>query len=245
MSKEIKTMYTVTLEIGVSHVGDTYTYAELKNGIENISEAMNYVVNKYQFMSGEGWGSTHVTGAHPDLTLTGCRIFGDAAQDYIFGLKDKFGADRDTMLRLTVTDSSSGSAVTKTWLQPVTVADIQEWNGAATDDSSISITLSSNGKPTTSNTAPLAGLSVVSVAGSSSGKTSIYVNPVVSGATYRYKTAASVTLPALGAAVSSWGDGAYTPGTQITATTGNYIAIVEKDGSGNAVRGGIALVTSA
>ena len=245
MIEEIKTMYKLKLEIGISHVGNSYTYAPLKAGIENISEAMNYVVNKYQFMSGDGWGNTHVTGAHPEWTATGKRIFGDPAQDYIFGLKDKFGADRDTMLRVTIVDSSSGSSVTKSWVQPVTISDIQEWSGATTDDSSISITIASNGKPTSENAAPLADLLVVSVAGSTSGKTSIYVNPVVSGATYRYKTAASVTLPALGAAVGSWGDGAYTPGTQITATTGNYIAVVEKDANGNAVRGGIAVVTSA
>ena len=214
MVEEIKTMYKIQLDIGISHVGDTYTYAPLRAGIENISEAMNYVVNKYQFMSGEGWGNTHVTGAHPEWTATGKRIFGDPAQDYIFGLKNRFGAERDTMLRLTIIDSSSGSDVTKSWLQPVTIADIQEWSGASTDDSSISITIASNGKPTAANTAPLADLLVVSVAGSSSGKTAIYVNPVSPGATYRYKAAASVSLPALGAAVGSWGDGAYTPGTK-------------------------------
>lgn len=242
---EIKTIYNVSVEIGTSCVGGVWSYSPLAAGIENLTENMNNVTQKYQFLANHGWGSTHVTGAHPEYVVTGKRIFGDAAQDYIFGLKNKFGDERNTMLRITVTDNSSGSAVTKTWTQPVTVSDIKEWDGASTDDSSISITLTGNGEPTVSNTAPLADLLVVSVAGSTSGKTSIYVNPVVSGATYRYKTAASVSLPALGAAVGSWGDGAYTPGTQITATTGHYIAVVEKDASGNAVRGGIAVVTSA
>lgn len=149
---EIKTMYEVKVEIGTALASSTWTYSELSAGIENLSEAMNYVINKYQFMANKGWGSTHVTGAHNEITLTGRRIFGDAAQDYIFSKKAKFGADRDTSLKISVTDNSGTSAVTKVWTQDVTISDIQEWNGATTDDSAISIVLSCNGEPTESTT---------------------------------------------------------------------------------------------
>ena len=148
MSEQYVTMYGLTLELGVAKSADgTWDYAPLKAGIDNIAEAMNYVINKYQFMANEGWGSTHVTGAHPEYTLTGKRILGDAAQDYIFSLKHAFGEARDSMLRLTFTDKSSGEAVKKEILQPVTIADMQEWSGATTDDSAINIVLSCNGKP--------------------------------------------------------------------------------------------------
>lgn len=141
-------MYNVSLEIGTTCSDGSWTYVPLKKGIENLSESMNYVINKYQFMSGEGWGSTHITGAHNEITLTGRRILGDAAQDYIFSLKDKFGDERNSSMKLTVTDSSSGTPVTKVWTQDVVISDMQEWSGASTDDSAISITLSCNGKPT-------------------------------------------------------------------------------------------------
>lgn len=148
MSEQYVTMYELSLELGTTRTEDgTWNYAPLKAGIDNIAEAMNYVINKYQFMANEGWGSTHVTGAHPEYTLTGKRILGDAAQDHIFSLKHVFGDGRESMLRLSFKDGSSGETVEKEILQPVTIADIQEWNGATTDDSAINIVLSCNGKP--------------------------------------------------------------------------------------------------
>lgn len=148
MSEQYVTMYELTLGLGITKNEDgTWNYAPLKAGIDNIAEAMNYVINKYQFMANEGWGSTRVTGAHPEYTLTGKRILGDAAQDYIFSLKHVLGDGRDSMLRLTFKDKSSGEVVEKEILQPVTIADMQEWSGATTDDSAINIVLSCNGKP--------------------------------------------------------------------------------------------------
>ena len=159
MSQDVKTMYNVKLEIGTSFAAQTstWTYSELRNGIENLSEAMNYVINKYQFFSEEGWGSTHITGAHNEITLTGRRIMGDAAQDYIFSKKDKFDRERETSMKITVTDSSGASPIQKVWTQDVVIADMQEWNGATTDDSAISIVLSCNGKPTITTTTPNGG----------------------------------------------------------------------------------------
>ena len=148
--EEAVTMYDVKVEIGTSKTDSTWTYSELAAGIENIAEVMNYVINKYQFMSNKGWGSTYVTGAHNEITLTGRRVRGDAAQDYIFGKKSKFDKDRETSLKITVTDNSGASAVTRIWTQDVVISDMQEYNGASPDKSAISIVLSCNGQPTES-----------------------------------------------------------------------------------------------
>lgn len=96
--------------------------------------------------------------------------------------------------------------------------------------------------------ATVTGLTVTSVAGSSSGKTAVAVNPVNGSATYRYKvadTAAAIAFPAYGDTASSWGDGAFTVGTDVTAATNKYIGIVELDSNSKAVRGGVARVTAA
>lgn len=88
-------------------------------------------------------------------------------------------------------------------------------------------------------------LTVNSVAGTSaSGKTKVTVSPSLSaGNSYKYKTASSATVPEFGAECKSdytaW-DGV----SEITATTGNKILIVEVDANNKAVKAGSATVAS-
>ena len=92
---------------------------------------------------------------------------------------------------------------------------------------------------------PLARLTVTSVAGTSTGDTDITVTPTAVGSnTYMYLSQASVIpLPVDMQTVTGYTewDGA----TQISATTGHYIAIVEVTADGRAVAGGQTTVTSA
>lgn len=87
-------------------------------------------------------------------------------------------------------------------------------------------------------------LTVTSVAGTTTGKTAISVAPSKAYAnSYLYKTGSTVTLPVVGEVVTgytSWN------GTdEISASTGDDIAIVEVDGDGKAVKGGITVVVAA
>lgn len=93
--------------------------------------------------------------------------------------------------------------------------------------------------------APVAALAVVSTAGSTTGKTKITVAPALAaGDSYVYKTAASVTLPALNTVLSD-GWTTWNGTADIAATTNQQIAIVEVDSGSKAKKGGIATVTSA
>ena len=88
------------------------------------------------------------------------------------------------------------------------------------------------------------GLTVVSAAGSTSGKTALTVTPV-KGAdhSYKYRTGASVNLPAVGdSCVTGWDD--WNGSADITAVTGNDIVIVEVDSNNKAVKAGKAMVTA-
>lgn len=91
--------------------------------------------------------------------------------------------------------------------------------------------------------AALEPLTVVSVEGTSTGQTNLYVNPVKSGTNkYFYKTgAAPLTYPGYGEVIyqTSW-DGS----TAITATTGNQIMVIETDKDGKALKAGVATVTA-
>lgn len=91
--------------------------------------------------------------------------------------------------------------------------------------------------------AALGTLTVQSAAGSSSGKTTITVNPPASkGNTYVYQTGSTVTLPTYGQTMSGWStwDGS----SDIAATTGNEIGIVEVNASNQAVAAGKTTVTA-
>lgn len=223
--------------LGTSKVGSVWSYAELEAGLENIAEALNEIVQQFQFLSGRGFAQNQVTGMAPVVTISGRRIMGDAAQDYIFSKKYKLGTERQTSFRLTWTDGTGARSL----VVDATLCNVQEWSGAIPDASAISFELRFDAEPTVDGA--VAPLSVVSVAGGASGKTKIYVNPIAeSGNTYVYKTDASVALPVLGATCTT-GWTALTIGADISATTGNEIVVVEIDGT-SAVKGGIAIVTA-
>lgn len=233
------TMYDVKAYIGTSF-DSVWSYAELADGIENVTEALNEQVQQYFFLSDNGFGKNHITGMAPAFTFTGRRIFGDAAQDYIFGKKYDLNGDRRSSFKFVWSDGSNTHSMTC----DCTICSIQEFSGSANEDSAISFEIRLDGEPVVTGGPILPALTVVSVAGSSSGKTAIYVNPAAgSGNTYEYKTAATVVLPAEGvdpgAAWSVWNGS-----DEITATTGNQIGIVEVDAGGLAVKGGLATVTS-
>ena len=88
------------------------------------------------------------------------------------------------------------------------------------------------------------GLTVTSVAGSTTGNTALTVNPTAaSGDSYKYKTGESVDIPAAGEVCSTgWTD--WNGTANIVATTGNEIVVVEVDGNGKAVKAGTATVAA-
>ena len=102
----LTTMYNLTAKIGTSSSGEapsaTWTYAELADGIDNIAEALNEVVQQYFFLSDNGFARNHVTGMAPAFTLTGRRVVGDAAQDFIFGVKYSLDTARQSSFQLSV-----------------------------------------------------------------------------------------------------------------------------------------------
>lgn len=146
---KLLTMYGIEASINTAAAGAEETWSELAEGFDNISEALNETVQQYFFLKDKGFASNHVTGMAPAFTLTGRRVLGDAAQDYIFGKKYKLDGERDTNFKLTYADNA-GATVTLTC--PVSLCNIQEWSGAATDDSAVSVEIRFNGKPEVTTT---------------------------------------------------------------------------------------------
>ena len=91
---------------------------------------------------------------------------------------------------------------------------------------------------------PLGQLVVTSAAGATSGKTALTVAPELTrGNSYKYQTSAFVALPAYGQVLSEgWTD--WDGSEEITATTGQQIAVVEVNADKQAMAGGVAKVTA-
>ena len=121
------TIYNLEASIGTSKSAETWTYAKLENGLDNVSEALNEVVQQYFFLNDKGFARNHVTGMAPAFTFT----------------------ERSSSFQLKVTDNSGASPKVTTYTVDCTICNIQEYSGASTDDSAISFELRFNGAPTT------------------------------------------------------------------------------------------------
>lgn len=139
------TMYNLSASINTAASGAAAVYSELADGIDNIAEALNEVVQQYFFLKDNGFAQNHVTGMAPAWTLTGRRVLGDAAQEFIFGAKYGLDTERQSSFKLTYTDAS---AQTVTLTCPCTICNIQEFSGATTDDAAISFEIRFDGQPT-------------------------------------------------------------------------------------------------
>ena len=131
------------IEIGVSATSATppvWTYAELCAGIEGMEFNENEQNQQFFFLCGEGFASNIVTGAAPELVITGRRIVGDTAQDYIAGLQMKLGEERNSSVRIT----SGGKVITC----DCSIGAITSFGGQALDVNAFGCTIRFCGEPT-------------------------------------------------------------------------------------------------
>lgn len=136
-------VHSVKLSINTASTGASESWAELGAGIENMQEQLNEVVQQYKFMADEGYGRSRVTAMQPVWNISGRRIWGDAAQDYIFSKKYGLGADRETNAKVEYV--AGGNKYTITF--DVTFANLQEIGGATDENSAISMEMHVAGKP--------------------------------------------------------------------------------------------------
>lgn len=141
---EIVPVYKYTAEIDITPKGPARTWVDLCAGFNNISEAMNETVQQYFFLCGKGHGVNYVTGMAPSMTMSGVRVIGDAAQDYIFSKKYELMSARDTHFRLTRTHEDGTADIISA---NVTFANLSDVSGGTTDGSAISLEMRFNGAP--------------------------------------------------------------------------------------------------
>ena len=140
----LKPVWANKIEIGTSATSadpPVWTYSELCDGIESMQFAENEQNQQYFFLCGKGFAHNEVTGAAPELNVSGRRKAGNPAQDYIAGLQFKLGTDRNSSVRVT---TAEGKLITC----DCTIGNITSFGGNTLDINSFGCTPRFNGKPT-------------------------------------------------------------------------------------------------
>ncbi len=140
-------VYGIDMAINTAPEGAAQeVWSPFGKGFNNLAESLNEVVQQYFFLSDGGYARNFVTGMAPALTLSGVRILGDPAQDYIFGSSRKYGlmAQRNTQLRI---QRLTPDAKIETITCEVTLCNLSDMAGASTDGSAVSVEVRINGKP--------------------------------------------------------------------------------------------------
>lgn len=128
------------LYIGTEYSSSSWTYAKLCKGIESMEFNANEQDQSYQFLCGEGFAHHETTGAAPQISVSGRRIAGDAAQDYIVGKQFALGTDRNTSVKII--------AEGKQIVCDATIGEVTSFGGQSLDVNAFGCTIYFNGKPT-------------------------------------------------------------------------------------------------
>lgn len=129
-----------SIEIGVSESQGTWTYAPLCAGIESMAFNSNEQNQQFFFLCGNGFANNEVTGGAPELQISGRRIAGDAAQDYIASKQFALGTDRNSSIKIT----AEGKVITC----GCSIGDVVSFGGSTLDVNTFSCTIRFNGEPT-------------------------------------------------------------------------------------------------
>lgn len=135
-----------TLEIGTSKSNSTWTYSPLCQGIESMEFTPNEQNQQYFFLCGEGFADNETTGAAPEISVSGRRIVGDTAQDYVVSKQFALGDDRKTSVKIT----AEGYVITC----DATIGDVTSFGGSTLDVNTFACTLRLNGEPTITAVTP-------------------------------------------------------------------------------------------
>lgn len=128
------------LWVGTEYSSSSWTYAKLCKGIESMEFNANEQDQSFQFLCGNGFAHHETTGAAPQISCSGRRIVGDAAQDYIAGKQFSLGADRNTSVKII--------AEGKQIICDATIGEVTTFGGQSLDINAFSCTLYFNGQPT-------------------------------------------------------------------------------------------------
>ena len=137
------------IEIGTAYSSNAWTYSRLCQGIKGMVININENVVTEQYLCGNGHAHNEVTGMAPQVQITGDRVEGDAAQDYIFGLQFKLGSERQSSVKIT----TSGKVITCDCV----ITDIVAFGGNSAELKPFNCNIRFNGAPTITDAPTVSG----------------------------------------------------------------------------------------
>ena len=137
--------WATEIHIGTAETGGTWSYSKLCKGIESMEFNENEQNQQYFFLCGQGFAHNETTGAAPELVISGRRIAGDAAQDYMVSKQFELGSNRNSSVKIV----AEGKIITC----DCTIGAITSFGGGTTDVNAFGCTIRFNGKPTVTTTA--------------------------------------------------------------------------------------------
>lgn len=142
---DINAVWEDELYIGTAYSNSAWTYSKVCAGIQGSPWSANEQIQQFFFMCGEGFAHNEVTGMAPEIQVTGRRVVGDDAQDYVVGKQFTLGKDRKSSVKLI----SNG----KQYVADCTICDVVCFGGNSTDNAPFSFNIRLNGKPTATDVA--------------------------------------------------------------------------------------------
>ena len=127
------------VEIGVGRTEQGWVWAPLRAGITSIRFRGNERKTTSFFLGDDGFARSAVTGMAPEILISGYRVAGDRAQDYIAARGFCVGAARKTGVRVISGDRAVVCLAT--------MCDVTAMGGAAGAMNAFSCVLRLDGKP--------------------------------------------------------------------------------------------------
>lgn len=235
MAVEFSLNNRVRVEVDSTPLGASRTWLTLAAGITSAVDSHNDSTDDTAYLDGGGYGNSDVIGKQYTLAITGHRIIGNPAQDYIMTLQAEFGDDAKTWVRYT---RPNGQRITAY----VSATEIVDAGGDANAKTDFSCNFKGCGAPTITQPTSAPTLTATVAAGTVAGTTSFTATPAPTTNTLAYKVTPSARTANLYA--HSVGLVAYTAGGNIAAAVGQYLNMYELDETGRIAKFATKLLDS-
>ena len=170
MAEEFSLNNRVLVEVDTTPAASSRTYARLAKGITSSVDSHNDSTDDTAYLDGGGYGNSDVIGKQYTLSVSGHRVIGNTAQDYIVGLQGEFGDDAKTWVRYT---KPNGLRITAY----VSATEIVDAGGDANAKTEFSVNFKGCGAPTITPPTSAPALTATVAAGSVAGKTTFSASP--------------------------------------------------------------------
>ena len=223
MATEFSLNNRVLVEVDSTPLGSSRTWLKLAAGITSAVDSHNDSTDDTAYLDGGGYGNSDIIGKQYTLAITGHRIIGNPAQDYIMTLQGEFGDDAKTHVRYTRPNGHRTQAY-------VTASEIVDAGGDANAKTDFSCNFKGCGAPTITQPTSAPALTATIATGSVVGTTKFTATADPMTNTFAYKLTSSARTANLYA--HSVGLIPYTSGADIPAVAGQYLNMYELDSGG-------------